>query len=607
MIKRSSKFLSAIALSSVLAGSSFAADVDVPRYIEGNVTWTADNVYFLDGYTFVRTPEGASEKSVLNIEAGTVIKARETVSGGEASALVVTRGAMINATGTSSAPIIFTSELDDLDGSLGIDDISLWGGVIILGSASTNSRADGTVVAAPVEDQIEGFAVETAEIPLITFGGTDDDDNSGVFRYVSIRHGGAVLGTANEINGLSMGGVGRGTTIEYVEVFANKDDGYEWFGGTVNARYLVAAFGNDDCFDFDQGWRGNGQFWFGIQTESASDKGDKGGEHDGATAPLDAIPLGSTMVANATYIGIGPGGAENVALNIRDNAGVNYYNSIFVDYAKMIDIEDDNKDRFDAGEVMLSNSVWWSHIPANNTAADFNNRPTGAVDPTVFWTDSNFANQIADPMLEGISRTNDGNLDPRPKAGSPALTGTVATLPDDGWFVQTSYAGAFAPGGPTWIQGWTKLSTEGYLKQAAAASPIGAVSNISNRGQVGTGESVQIGGFAIPGSAGKTRVMVRAVGPGLEDFSIVDFVSDVSVDLFVAGGAKIASNDNWDETPASKAAVEEAVRSSGAFPLAPGGLDAALVIELDPGVYTAIARGVGGETGIALVELYVLP
>lgn len=608
MTKRSIKLISALALSGAMAGPSFAADVDVPRFIEGNVTWTADNVYFLNGYSFVRTPEAATEKSVLTIEPGTVIKGREVQSGGEAAALIVTRGAMIHAAGTSTEPIIFTSELDDLSGNLGPEDVSLWGGVIILGDAPTNSRADGTIVAAPVVDQIEGMTVSNEELPLISFGGENDEDNSGVIRYVSIRHGGFVIGTANEINGLTMGGVGNGTLIEYVEVFANKDDAFEWFGGTVNARHLVAAFSYDDSFDFDQGWRGNGQFWFAIQTEFADDKGDKGGEHDGSTAPLDALPLGSTMVANATYIGIGPAGDENVALNIRDNAGVKYYNSIFVDYAKMIDIEDDNQERFDAGEVVLANSVWWSHIPGNNTAEGFNNRPTGAVDSTVFWTQASYGNQIADPMLEGISRAPDAGLDPRPKAGSPALTGTVATVPDDDWFVQTNYAGAFAPGVPTWMQGWTKLSTEGYLKAASAASPMGAVSNISNRGQVGTGQSAQIGGFAIPASAGPTRVMVRAVGSGLADFGIVGFVEDVSVDLFVSTSTTaIATNDNWDATSANVAAVEEAVRVSGAFPLASGSMDAALVIELNPGVYTAVARGVGGTTGIALVELYILP
>ena len=294
MTKQLVKTISAIALSGAMGGSLYAADVDAPRYIEGNVTWTADNTYYLNGYHFVRTPTGASEASMLTIEPGTVIKARETTSGGEASALVIARGAMINAEGTSASPIIFTSELDELNGNLGIDDISLWGGIIILGNASINSRANGDIVSPPVEDQIEGMDVTGDEVALITFGGdgTLDEESSGTFKYVSIRHGGFPIGTANEINGLTMGGVGSGTAIEYVEVFANKDDGFEWFGGTVNARYLVSAFGNDDGFDFDQGWRGNGQFWFAIQTESAEDKADKGGEHDGATKPNDAAPAG---------------------------------------------------------------------------------------------------------------------------------------------------------------------------------------------------------------------------------------------------------------------------------------------------------------------------
>ena len=214
------------------------------------------------------------------------------------------------------------------------------------------------------------------------------------------------------------------------------------------------------------------------------------------------------MVANATYIGIGEGGAENVALNLRDNSGVKYYNSVFVDYARMIFIEDDNVDRFDAGDIVLQSSVWYSHIAENNTAEGFNANPdpsTQLVDPTVFWTDTAFNNQIADPLLASISRTDDGMLDPRPGSTSPALDATKLTdLPDDGWFVATDYAGAFAPTGPTWAQGWTKLSTEGYLTQAPLEPASGAMNNISNRGQVGTGEAVQIAGFAIPESAGRT-------------------------------------------------------------------------------------------------------
>jgi hypothetical protein len=462
-------------IACLLAGFSglTAAEITVPRIIDTDTTWTADNTYLLEQQSFVVTPEGASDPTMLTIEPGTVIKA--TVSTGtSAAALVVTRGAKIHAEGTTTAPIIFTSELDDLNGNLGPDDQGLWGGVIILGYASTNSRSDSEIVSAPVEDQVEGLELPSEEIEFATFGGTDDDDDSGVIRYVSIRHGGARIGGDNEINGLTLGGVGRNTLVEFVEVFANKDDGVEWFGGTVNARYLAVAFGKDDSFDYDQGWRGNGQYWFTIGNDSSDDRMDKAGEHDGATAPVDAQPFGETRVFNATYIGIGdslqPDGSParaNTALNIRDNASANYHNSVFLDFAKMIDIENDNETRFDAGDINFTNNVWWSHIAVNNSPEGFNGRPDGNVDPTVFWTDDSRDNEIADPLLAGVSRTADGGLDPRPMEGSPALEGPFATVPDQPFFEQTDYKGAFSKD-ENWLLGWTKLATEGYISRAPA-------------------------------------------------------------------------------------------------------------------------------------------
>ena len=165
------------------------------------------------------------------IEAGTVIKGQPG-QGENASALVVARGGKIFAEGTATNPIIFTSTADDVTdpNDLPLDARGLWGGVIILGKASLNSS--------PGETPIEGIEVtETRGL----YGGSDDADNSGVFRYVSIRYGGTDIGAGNEINGLTMGGVGSGTVIDHVEVANNADDGFEWFGGTVNASHLVVT------------------------------------------------------------------------------------------------------------------------------------------------------------------------------------------------------------------------------------------------------------------------------------------------------------------------------------------------------------------------------
>src|SRR5690606_4604462 len=280
-------------------------------------TWTAANTYVLVGRVFVL------EGCTLTIEPGTVVRGRFNANPDEAAALVVTRGAKIDASGTAHAPIVFTAEEDDVADPFDLteSDRGLWGGVILLGRATINVAGG--------ENNIEGLP---ATDPRGLYGGTDDDDDSGVFRYVSIRHGGAAIDPDNEINGLTMGGVGRGTTVEHVEVFANLDDGFEWFGGTVDTRYLVAAFVGDDNFDYDEGFRGRGPFWFAIH--GADDAG-SGGEFDGGTTPEDGQPYAIPVVYNATVIGSGAGSAvssNDYAMNVRDNAGGRFYNSIFTDF-----------------------------------------------------------------------------------------------------------------------------------------------------------------------------------------------------------------------------------------------------------------------------------
>lgn len=446
MLRSAKKAVLALIISTLLLPSvASAAIVEVTdnSILPGQeVRWTADNTYLLNGFVFV--DEGAT----LTIEPGTTIKGKPG-QGEKASALIVARGGKIFAQGTAQRPIIFTAEADNLDDpdDLPIDARGLWGGVIILGRARLNSI--------PGETPIEG--IPTTESRGL-YGGTDDEDNSGVLRYVSIRYGGTDIGAGNEINGLTLGGVGSKTVIEYIEVFNNQDDGFEWFGGTVNTRYLVSAFNGDDCFDYDEGFRGKGQFWFAIQS---SDSGNRGGEHDGGTTPEDGLPYAIPLIYNATYIGSGVTSlnADNdLALILRDNAGGKYFNSIFVDFnGKGVDIEDltsgeDSRSRLEAGDIVLANNLWWN-FGAGNTWEGL---------ATKDWIRSHLsanANRIADPLIQ-ISRLPDGNLDPRPLPGSPAFTG-IAAVPNDGFFIQTDYLGAF--GSTLWLDGWTFLSQGGYL------------------------------------------------------------------------------------------------------------------------------------------------
>ncbi|MGQ1787942.1 MULTISPECIES: hypothetical protein [unclassified Saccharicrinis] len=223
--------------------------------ITENTTWSADKVYQLGGRIAVEA--GAT----LTIEPGTVIKG-EAGTGSNATALVVARGGMIDAVGTAVLPIIFTSVADEISpeqvatGNFVSPNLEptvngLWGGVIILGNAPISASNDSDADISEV--QIEG--IPTSDTNGL-YGGSDAADNSGKFQYVSIRHGGTNIGSGNEINGLSLGGVGTGTTISNIEIVSNQDDGIEWFGGSVNVSNVVVWNVGDDGIDTDQAWTG---------------------------------------------------------------------------------------------------------------------------------------------------------------------------------------------------------------------------------------------------------------------------------------------------------------------------------------------------------------
>lgn len=223
-----------------------ATEVEVEGVIEGNETWTSNNIYILNGKVVV------DNNATLNIEAGTVIKGAEGVET-LASALIIDRGATLNANGEPDAPIIFTSVFDDIQPgelvspNLTVNDRGLWGGVIVLGSAPASLEGD------VIEQLIEGIPPNSG---FGLYGGNNPGDSSGSIQYISIRHGGANIGEGNEINGFTTGGVGNGTFIDNIEVIANLDDGVEFFGGTQDASNLVIWGVGDDALDLDQAYSG---------------------------------------------------------------------------------------------------------------------------------------------------------------------------------------------------------------------------------------------------------------------------------------------------------------------------------------------------------------
>lgn len=219
-------------------------EVIVTSNITTNTTWTSDKVWVLGARVTVTS--GAT----LTIEPGTIIKG-QAGTGANATALIIARGGKINAEGTATQPIIFTSVADEIEpGMIASPNLDptlngLWGGVIVLGNAPISADAESI--------QIEGIPASDANG---LYGGTNAADNSGVIKFVSIRHGGANIGEGNEINGLTLGGVGTGTVIENIEVVANQDDGIEFFGGSVNVTNALVWNAGDDCIDTDQSWSG---------------------------------------------------------------------------------------------------------------------------------------------------------------------------------------------------------------------------------------------------------------------------------------------------------------------------------------------------------------
>ncbi|MEO1076633.1 MAG: T9SS type A sorting domain-containing protein [Bacteroidota bacterium] len=431
----------------------------------------AGTTYILSGIVIVE--DGA----VLRAPAGTRFKA-EAGTGTDATALVVARGGQLIASGTSVEPVIFTSIQDNLDTAdfLTYQDRGLWGGIILLGYARNNNTSG-------ISD-IEGVNEILSGDPRIVYGCTGDDcndgDSSGSLRYVSIRHTGINIGQTdgNEIQGLTLGSVGSGTELAFVESYASADDGFEFFGGTVDAKWLVAAFCSDDSFDFDRGYRGRGQYWFAIQ---APDQAGALAEQDGASGSTPGnTPFATPTFYNFTLIGAGVGNQPETdrgsALYFRENFGGSYYNSVITQFetadggfAVRIrdDLEPDSFDRFQAGDLTLGNNVWWDFgndaAPTTDLTSLVRSDSDSARDAIVAGLGAN-GNTLVDPGIAGVDRAAvpSNGLDPRPlNNDSPLVTGARATPPNDGFFDNVAYLGAF--GNTNWLEGWTALSDANYL------------------------------------------------------------------------------------------------------------------------------------------------
>ncbi|MEF3077983.1 hypothetical protein [Winogradskyella poriferorum] len=268
--------------------------IAVTGEIADGTVWTNDNIYQLNQKVVV--PSGAT----LTINPGTIIKG-SSGTGSLASALIIARGGTLNANGSANEPIIFTSTADNITcgetagTNLDENDRGLWGGLIVLGNAPCSFSGDIP------EAQIEGIPADDS---FGLYGGTVANDSSGSLRYISIRHGGALIGEGNEINGLTLGGVGSGTVIDNIEVIGNVDDGIEFFGGTVDASNLLVWAQGDDALDIDQAYSGtidNAVVVLGDISDHAFEIDGPEGTANGAFTLRNATIIGNSVTSNGEY------------------------------------------------------------------------------------------------------------------------------------------------------------------------------------------------------------------------------------------------------------------------------------------------------------------
>lgn len=418
--------------------------------IAENTTLTAGKKYLLKGFVYVKS--GVT----LTIEAGTVIKGDKASKG----TLVITRGGKIDAQGTADKPIVFTSNQD-----AGARREADWGGVILLGKAPINPTGG--------EAKIEGGLVPTdatKEKEYIWFGGSDAADNSGTLKYVRIEFAGIAYSPDNEINGLTMGGVGNGTKISYVQVYRSGDDAYEWFGGTVNCDHLVAAYTWDDDFDTDNGFSGNVQFGVALRVKTIADQSlSEGFESDNDANGSTNGPKTSANFSNMTIVGPGqvlPISGINsnfqFAAQIRRNSAISIYNSIIMGFPVGLYIDDTK------GTATSGNATDGTLNFKNNIIAGCGTKlkASSASFDIAAWVGAN-SNQLIDSVSQvklvdpfkfsaAVSA-----LVGRPNfllgSGSPAL-GT-ASFTGLSMFTPVTYVGAF-DGSNDWTATWTTWDAE---------------------------------------------------------------------------------------------------------------------------------------------------
>ena len=440
---------------------------------DGAVNWSASNIYKLTGFVRVgeETTKGTiTKKTTLTIEAGTLIIGDRASKG----ALIVQRGSKIIANGSAANPIVMTSER-----AAGSREAGDWGGLIICGQAPNNL--------AESDRELEGGYGAF-------HGGSDATDNSGSIKYLRIEYAGIPINPNQEVNSLTFGSVGNGTTVDYIQASYGLDDSYEWFGGTVNCKHLVAYKGLDDDFDTDNGFSGYVQYGIGIRgTTIADQSGSNGFECDNNAQGSALTPFTSAIFANISIIGAK--GSKETSISpqfqhgaqLRRNNKQKIYNTLITGYPWGVYVDSqlgDAKGNAEKGDIDLQNVAligiegWGDNLWGTGGSITYNPKGTPVRDveanasaspitiatltPTN-WFKSLKGNKIMD------NRKSSGLNDNLWQVGKPTFTlgtGTDllnATLPASlpSFFDKTDYIGAFKDA--DWTAGWTEFSPQSII------------------------------------------------------------------------------------------------------------------------------------------------
>lgn len=358
--------------------------------ITANATLTSGSSYKLSGGLHVKAG------NTLTIEPGVTVVA---VDDDAPDYILIEQGAKIDAQGTASNPIVMTSELKKS---------GAWGGIHICGRAHTNAG--------------EGVLSEIGNAP---YGGSDDSDNSGTLRYIRLEYTGFALDEEHEANGISFYGVGNGTTVEYVQAYKGSDDGFEFFGGSVNVKHMVVTDCTDDSFDWTEGWNGRGQFLVAYQ--SGEEECDCLMECDNNGNNFDATPVAHPILSNLTLVG--DNSANNTrGIRLRAGTQAEIYNSIITGKAKCITLETEQTE-----QALLSGTSKLQYIAMSSDLNSENGIYTAEMFAAATGNSTDYVNALANDYVGTLS----GGI-----------------TPDDPFFTRVDYKGAVSAS-DDWTSGWT--------------------------------------------------------------------------------------------------------------------------------------------------------